>query len=289
MTSRTQIIDIASSVKTLPAVALELLSTLRDADADTSLIANIIEHDAALTANVLKLANAASNSLGSPICSIRHALVHIGFHNTAMLVLASAVAPYARQPVRGYDLQPGALWKHASAVAIATGVLADALNITPPEEAYTAGLLHDIGKLVLGHFVDLDLPSIQAMAFEQNLSFEQAEFQVLGIDHAEVGAVLLSSWGMSGTLLESVRWHHEPERAHESARLVVDLVHTSVQIITASGLSGGADGVQYHSSIASMDHLQIKPAVVEKVLFETFTKLYEHEQLQQKLTRSQAS
>lgn len=289
MNTRSQIIDIASNIKTLPTAAIELISTLRDPDADARLIANIIEHDAALAANILKHANAASNGLRSPICSIRQALVHIGFRKTSMLVLASAVAPYARQPVRGYDLQPGALWKHASAVAIATDVLAEALNITPPEETYTAGLLHDIGKLVLGHYVDLDLTSIQALAFEQNLSFEQAEFQVLGIDHAEVGAVLLSSWGMSGSLLEAVRWHHEPERANESARLVVDLVHSCVQIITASGLSGGADGVQYHSSAASLEHLKIRPALVEKVLFETYTKLDEHEQLQQKLSGRQAS
>lgn len=286
MNRRDQIIDAASKLEALPAVALELLDVLKDPDADAKTVARVIEHDPALTANVLKLANAAAMGTQQRIYSIKDALVRIGLRKTAEVVLDVAVAPYAGKPIGGYDLPAGAMWQHSAATAIATDVLAETLDIDSPIEAFTAGLLHDIGKLALGQFVDIHIEPIRQLAFEQGLSFEQAEREVLGIDHAEVGAVLLEAWGIEGPLRETVRWHHQPECADLAWRPTVDRVHAAVQIVTAAGIGGGADGAQYHTSRESIDHLGLGPAIVEKVLCETVTRLGELCQLNPRLSGS---
>lgn len=287
MNRREAIIATVSKIDALPAVAVELLGIIQSPDADAGTVARVIEHDPAMAANVLKLANSAAAGARQPIRSIKQAVARIGLRGTAELVLDVVVGPYAGRPIQGYDLPPGALWKHAAAVAIATEVLCDVSGRPAPVEAFTAGLLHDIGKVVLGEFVDVDLESIRTLAFEQGLSFEAAEREVLGIDHAQVGALLLDEWGLGGTLREAVRWHHEPEGAGEDCREVVDLVHACVLIVTASGVGGGADGVQYHTSRESIEHLSLRPEVVEQVLFQTFERLEEICRLNEATTGSQ--
>lgn len=273
MNTREQIMDTARAITTLPPMAVELVSVLQDPDADVEHIAGVLEHDAALAANVLKLANSAAMGGRGQVRSIKQAVVRLGLRKTTELVLEVAVAPHAGRAVGGYDLPPGALWEHSAAVAIATDVLAEHHQTQPPIEAFTAGLLHDIGKLVLGHFVEVDFEPIRTLAFEQGLSFEQAERQVLGIDHAEVGAALLSAWGLDGPLREAVRWHHEPEHAPDQAKAVVDLVHAAVQIVTAAGIGGGADGTHYQTSQRAIRQWGVRPKLVERVLSRTMQKL----------------
>ncbi len=275
MTRREQIIQRAGTIKTLPPLAVKLVSILQDPEADVDRIAQVIEHDPALAANVLKLSNSAANGGRGAIRSIKQAVMRIGLRKTAELVLDVAIAPHAGRQVRGYDLAPGSLWQHSAAVAITTDVLAEHRGLTPPIEAFTAGLLHDIGKLVLGHFVEVDFGPILTLAFEQGLSFEQAEREVLGIDHAEVGAVLLDAWGLDGPLREAVRWHHEPQHAAQDTQPVVELVHTAVQIVTSAGIGGGADGTHYHTSHHAWERLKLKPRAVERVLCQTMTRLSE--------------
>lgn len=273
MNTRETIIDTASQLEALPPLAVELIELLQSDDADVNHVAEVIAHDPASSANVLKLANSAAMAPVSPIHGIKQAVMRIGLRKTTELVLNGVVAQHINRPVLGYDLGPGALWEFSAAAAIATERLAAAHQKPAPPEAFTAGLLQDIGKLILGHFVQVDFQPIRTYAFEQNQSFEQAEQHVLGIDHAEVGAILLEAWGIDGCIREAVRWHHAPQHATDEARHTAQLVHAAGQIVNLTGIGGGSDGSQYRPSDTALDELDVSPRVVEQVMRETVYQL----------------
>ena len=112
------------------------------------------------------------------------------------MVLCMSVAPLVRKPVKGYDMESGGLWHHSIATAICADKLAQILKLDDVEEIFTAGLLHDMGKVLLGTFVEIDDEPIKDLVNNGNLSFNEAEQAVLGIDHAEAAAELLQSWNL---------------------------------------------------------------------------------------------
>ncbi len=153
---------------------------------------------------------------------------------------------------------------HLVAVAIGAEQLAKELHFTAPQYTFTAGLLHDIGKVVLGTFIEVDAEPILQRAFEEQLSFERAERAVLGIDHAEVGAALLESWHLPEEIIAPVRWHHAPDDAAGDF-LVADLVHAADTLSIQCGLGVGIDGLNYRVSPSVMTRLHLKTAVAERV------------------------
>lgn len=273
MNTRETIIETARRLEALPPLAVELIELLQSDDADVLHVAEVIAHDPASSANVLKLANSAAMAPTMPIRGIKQALLRIGLRKTTKLVLNSMVANHINHPVLGYDLAPGALWEFSAAAAIATECLAAAHHKPAPPQAFTAGLLQDIGKLILGHFVQIDFEPIRTYAFEQNQSFEQAEQHVLGINHAEVGAILLETWGIDGCIRDAVRWHHEPQHASDDARHTAQLVHAAGQIVNLAGIGGGADGSHYRPSDTALTELEVSPRVVEQVMRETVSQI----------------
>jgi HD-like signal output (HDOD) protein len=250
-----------------------LIGLLQSHDADIKHVAEVIAHDPAIAANVLKAANSAANVPSTKIQSIQLAVMRVGLRGTTALVLDQVVAKHTARVVTGYDLGPGALRDYSAAAAIATESLAAAQGQAPPPEAFTAGLLQDIGKLVLGHFVKIDSKPILELAFEKQHSFEEAERIVLGIDHAEVGAILLDAWGIGGTIRDAVCWHHAPESSPEASREVTRLVHCAGLIVNLMGIGGGSDGSHYRPSGPALGDLGVRPKIVEQVMRETVSRL----------------
>jgi putative nucleotidyltransferase with HDIG domain len=249
----------------MPSAAAQVIQLVQDPSASIASLRRAIELDPGLTSNVLRLANSAY--LGSPrsVRSVRDALVRLGTNRVFQLVIAAAVAPVAQQTVRGYDLPPGALWHHSVAVAVGTTELAAAAGRRPPDHAFTAGLLHDIGKIVLGTFLEVDAAPIMQLAFEEHLSFELAEQRILGIHHAELGARVLEGWHLPPPIVEVVRWHHQPE-SYPGDTLVVDLVHMADALALVSGIGAGSDGLNYRPSAAVLSRLRVTTAVAEGVV-----------------------
>jgi len=273
MTRRQDILDQAEHIEFLPPSALELLAAIQDPEADVPSIARIVEHEPAIAANVLKLANSASSSPCQRINSINQALVRLGLRQTTQVVLEATFAPHLGKPVRGYDLPPSALWQYSAAVAIATQVLPRLIGEAPTNEAFTAGLLNDVGKIVMGHFIQIDLDGVYALVSEQGMTFDQAERACLGTDHAEVGAVMLESWGLGHELVQAVRWHHDPEQSDPDTRGVTNLVHYCAHLMTTAGIGGGNDGMHYTACDQSMPDCHLSHALSEKVLCQTMIEL----------------
>jgi putative nucleotidyltransferase with HDIG domain len=222
----------------MPTTATRLLPLLRDPDSRIIQVENLIKYDPGLTANLLKLTNSAHFGLPTRIRSVHQALLLLGQKRLLQLVMTMCMSGLMKKPVPGYDLPQGGLWRHSVAVAVAADRLVRSLNIIPADEVFTAALLHDIGKMVLGEYVREDLKSIEQMV-AKGISFEVAEYVVLGTNHADVGARILANWSMPKELVQAVAWHHDPDQC-ENHCMLSDIVH--VANIAVRGIGNGKMG-----------------------------------------------
>ncbi len=251
----------------MPGAAVKLLALVDDPDVSVDRIEGILRYDPGLTANILKLANSAYFGIPSKVGSVRQAVILLGLKRMIQMVIASCMSAIMDKAVPGYDLSPGELWRHSIAVSVAAECLVKELNIDAAEEIFTAALLHDVGKLILGDFVNDDYPKIEK-ALTQGISFEIAENIVLGTDHADVGAQILAKWSIPESIIKAVRWHHAPESADES-NTMLDIVHVANMLCLMIGIGVGREGLSYQPSGEVVKRLGLETAHLEKVASQT--------------------
>jgi len=269
---RERILTRLRSTPALPTPAIRVVQLIQDPQVDMRELTEAVRYDPSLTATVLRLANSPYFGTARSIDTVQEAVMRLGTNRLFRVLMASAVAPLAPLAVKGYDLEPGGLLEHAVAVAVAAERLAVSVGRRPPNYTFTAALLHDIGKIAMGSYVQIDAKPILDLAFRQNLPFEAAEREVLGIDHAEAGAVLLESWNLPPRLVEAVRCHHEPDKA-EPDTLAVDLVHAADSLCLLAGIGSGVDGTHYRPAAAVLSRLRLGTKLGEMVVCEVATSL----------------
>jgi HD-like signal output (HDOD) protein len=153
---------------------------------------------------------------------------------------------------------------------VAAEFLAQQVGYGNPSQAYTAGLLQDVGKIVLAEFVGDALLTIWAIVEEEDVSFQEAEKRVVGMNHAEVGGLLLERWGFPPSLVESVRLHHRPEEATIDTTLT-RLSHLADALTMTMGMGLGADGLAYVLDERSLSALGLTDARRMEGLLEELT------------------
>jgi len=247
----------------LPGATTKLISLLDDSNAAVVEIEEILRMDPGLTANVLKLSNSAYFGFPSKIGSIHKAIVLLGAKRLMQVVMTSCVNSLMNESVPGYDLPPGEMWRHSIAVSVAAEGLISELNTPEADEIFTAALLHDVGKFVMGEFMKDDIKKIDKIV-SKDVSFEEAEHIAFGIDHAQIGAMILKNWGLPAEIVSAVRWHHDPDAADETSTLI-DIVHVANVLCLMIGIGVGREGLQYRPSPVVTKRLGIKPVNLEKV------------------------
>lgn len=262
-----QIGGIIHSFPSMPGAALKLLNLADAPSATIQQIEDALRQDPGLTANVLKLANSAYFGIPSKIGSVRQAVMLLGLNRLVQMVVAICASAIIDRGVPGYDLPAGELWRHSLAVSAAAKGLSVELKLPAADEIFTAGLLHDVGKLILGQFVQEDYPEIQR-ALAQGLTFEAAEAAVLGIDHAEIGARVLAQWSLPENIVHAVRWHHAPEK-FGSFDIMLDVVHVANVLCLMIGIGVGREGLLHEPSPVVTRRLGLEPLHLEKVASQT--------------------
>jgi putative nucleotidyltransferase with HDIG domain len=261
------ILDDVKSFPSMPAAALKLLTLLKDENTSNAQIEQILRYEPGLTANILKLTNSAFFGLPTKIGSIRQAILMIGWKKLTQIVLASCVSAIIDKPVQGYDLSAGDLWRHSVAVSVASETLAKELKLPVSEEVFTAALLHDVGKMVLGRYVKEDIAVIDGEEM-QDVPFEQVERSMFGIDHAEIGANILRRWSFPPAMISAVRWHHEPDSAPKPGPMI-DVVHVADVLCLMSGIGVGREGLQYRPSPTACERIGLTEEHLERVVSQT--------------------
>ena len=265
MKTRNKILAKVRSVPSIPSVVVKLRKFLRDPDVSFDELAKVIEFDPGLTVNLLQLANSAYFGWSGKIKTVKEAITRLGTNRIFQMVLCMSVAPMVRKPIKGYDMESNGLWKHSIATAICSEQLAMMQKIPDSEEVFTAGLLHDMGKILLGTFVEIDDEPIKDLVNSEGLSFNEAERRILGIDHAEAAAELLQYWKLPESVVAAARWHHNPAAAPKNNRNIVDLVHVADIVCIRMGWGIGTDGPLYCLDDTAMERLGIDSGVEDEV------------------------
>ena len=274
MIQRQRIIARIQSGPTMPPATGEAIALFQSPNTEISELLSAIEYDPGLTSNLLRLSNSAYFGCRREISSVREAIVRLGTGTVLGLLIGSWSSTATQEAIEGYDLPAGALWERSVAVGVGVDLLAEEIGLGKWPYAFTAGLLHDIGKLVLGAFVEVDAVAIVELAYEQEIPFDQAEREILGIDHAEVGAMLLQKWGLPERLSDACRWHHRPDEYRGEAP-VVDLIHVADFMCSGAGIGSGHDGLNYRSSASAMERLGVKTNTLEIVMCQMLEKTRE--------------
>ncbi|MCA9786858.1 MAG: HDOD domain-containing protein [Calditrichaeota bacterium] len=274
MSRREDIINKVQTVKGLPASTMDALRMLNDPSFRIADLAKAIEFDPGMTGNVLRLANSSYFGAAREICTVRESITRLGLRNLFNVMVTSAAAPLFQAGINGYDLPPGKLWIQSVATAVGTDKICGCLHRPANELGFTTGLLLDVGKLVLGSFLEVDGDDILDLVRRDGISFDAAEREVLGIDHAEVGSILLGRWQLPVTICDTVRWHHRPELAVAGSQLL-DLVHLSERLTHVSGNSQGVDQGHYHYSESSFNRLGYTSDLDQDVLAEVEEAIHE--------------
>jgi len=228
----------------LPAAVVRVMHLADDPKAGTADVARALASDQALAARVLKLANSAFYGSTRRISTVSESVISLGMRTTRNLVMATSCQEMLEQDIAGYALPRGALWRHSLACASAAQALAQRACYRATEEAFVAGLLHDIGKVILSTYLQDQFVHVLRRALEGGLTFAEAEREVLGFDHAEAGARLLERWNLPSSLVLAVRWHHAPFDS-PSPSLLPCLVHVADAVCLTLGIGLGLDGLAY--------------------------------------------
>ena len=247
-------------IPSMPQFVIETLKKLDDPKSSATDVGEKLARDEGLVLRVLRLANSAYYGLSRRITGVSEAISYMGFKTVKSIVLAASVYKFMDSSFTGYALDRGELWKHSQAVAATSRYLSTKLKMGDPEEAYIGGLMHDIGKIVLNDYVRFGYSIILRLVEEDHLSFCEAERQVLGFDHAQVGGLVMEQWNLPDSYSYMTAYHHMPEalpeEGHECIK-VLDVVHVCNMICLMLGIGIGADGIQYRISPESLDRLGI--------------------------------
>ncbi len=257
---------IVAKVRAFPAIShstTRMLALLGDPNSELSQVESELRSDPGMTANLLKIANSSYFGCPGAIASARDAIMRLGTKRVFQLMLASSVSEALNVPLPGYGAQPGQLWRHSIAVSVAAEQIAAELHLPEKEEVFTAALLHDVGKLVLGEFLEKKSRRVDAAASEGE-SLDATERECLGVDHAEVGARILDHWSLPPALVDAARWHHRPEELQPRQPLV-DVVHVADLLCMSLGFDEGQEGLQYEISQVVMERLGLRRCQLDQV------------------------
>ena len=213
------LVSTTGDLAALPTTVVRLLELLRDQTCAAERLAQVLDRDGAMTANVLKLCNSAFYGLRGTVSTTRQALVMLGNRAVATLAFATGMVPVMRRHLVGYGMDRERFWEHSLHSAMAAGLAAERLGYGDRAcEAFTAGLVHDVGMLALdAHLATYGMHVVPTLPL---FNVAAREREALGFDHTEAGGLLAANWGLPVSLTAAITHHHRPWDASDDPELV---------------------------------------------------------------------
>jgi putative nucleotidyltransferase with HDIG domain len=209
---------------TLPTVITQMIGLIDNPTTSARDVARLIATDQALTAKILKLANSAFYGFPREISTVNHAIVVLGFETVKSLGLSVSVLERFAGGGKDTAFDRQKFWEHSIACGVGARMLAAKSRYRVHGEAFAAGILHDIGKLILSQFFPDEFGEIMTIVQTENLYIGEAEERVLGVTHAEIGSWLAEKWNLPAQLVDAITYHHAPGRMERGAELP-SLIH----------------------------------------------------------------
>jgi HD-like signal output (HDOD) protein len=236
------VVEMTRSIPCAPAILPRLLKLTEGTSADLSELEMLITLDTGLATSVLRTANSAYFSSSQRCDNISDAVLRLGSKTLYRIAATTLTGRWLVHPVKGYGWEPGDLCRHSLCVAISAEHFAKELHLCDPSTAYTAGLIHDLGKFALAYANLSVLEDIATRVPDEFATWQEAESTVLGYDSTQVTKALLENWGFPQTFVDVGYHYHLPSKAPEETRALVTLIHAAKHAATQLGYGVGADG-----------------------------------------------
>ncbi len=257
--------DVAGLVSP-PDVCIRLYGIVHNPDSTTKEISDVVSLDPNLTARLLRMSNSSFYGFRAKIDTIARSITLVGIDDLYHLVLSvSAVKSFSNIPNDLVSMDT--FWKHSVYTGLLARALAKKINVLHPERLFVAGLLHDVGSLVMFHKHPEEMRDLLLIADGDEEALYQAEQEHFGYNHAMLAGKLLADWNLPIELQQAVRWHHDPEKA-EVAQLEADILYLANHMVNESDQGNFAGSAIFEHQISG-EYLK-KAGITEDELFYAF-------------------
>ena len=214
-----RIISVTGNLPPVPQIAARMMELVANEDTSVRDIQKVISADQALTARVLKMANSVFYSFDQKIASLSHAIVILGFRAVQSMALAASSRSLFVKKGAQFGLKEKLFWEHSISVGMGCRQIARMVRFDNEETAFTAGLLHDIGKAVLNQVIPRKYGKISESVYNEGKSASAVERETLGFDHSQIGALIAEKWNIAWEMVEAIAYHHTPESERPGSAL----------------------------------------------------------------------
>ena len=264
--------DIISAIETLtpiPPVAAQIMALAEDENSSMSDISDLVVHDPSITASLLKICNSAHFGLVRKVESIQDAITLLGLDQIVELVLLNTTAENFKDEPDGYGLGEGELWHHAVYSAHIAKILAENYGLANKKHLiFTAALLKDIGKLLLGRYVAFSYEKINILVESKGYSFNEAEKEIIGMNHEALGALVGKKWRFGKKLIYIIGNHHmSEETSRDDAETA--LVYLADIACMMMGFGTGVDGLAYRFYSDVLDRMGLTDQDLQNIIFDS--------------------
>ncbi|MFZ1954662.1 MAG: HDOD domain-containing protein [Desulfobacterales bacterium] len=257
-----RILSNLSGLPSMPQIVFKAHEIMEDPNSSTRKVAELIETDQAIAAKVLKMANSAYYGMSGKVSSVQHAAVVLGDKALSELVTLAGTSRLLGNKLYGYAMDSGELWRHSMTVAFGSKIIAQQHMPQLENDAFSVGLIHDVGKLVLDRPVLNRKSLFDEFMAAGDKTFLSAENRILGFDHAEIGYDICQQWQIPDTLAKAIRYHHRPNAAADDSLVcIVSMADTIANMAAAMNMAGriqsGIDAVMYMVDDTVMERLAL--------------------------------
>ncbi len=260
------IVERIEELPTLPQVASKVMKLIDDPNSSATDLQRVMSRDAALAGKMLKLVNSAFYGLPHKVSNLNQAIVLLGFNTIKSLALSVSVFGVFGKAKPGGKFDRERFWRHSVGSACIYRVLARKVQGVDPETAFVAGLLHDIGKLVLDQYAPEELAAILAEAEKRQCAFVDAERALFGADHSIIGGQLADRWGFPDVLASWIKQHHTAGLEEKDPRIAISVFSDYLVKVKGIAASGSFDPAILNKAAwtcLKLEKTDLPPIIVE--------------------------
>jgi putative nucleotidyltransferase with HDIG domain len=264
---RRTIVESINELPSMPQVVIKTQQLLASSNANNKTLTEVIETDPGITSKVLKTVNSAYYGISGKISNVNQAAMILGHKTLAEIVMLTGTENILTKKLPGYGYDSKDLWKHSLAVAIGAKIIASKSHANLSSEAYTAGLVHDIGKIILDKYILERKAYIDVFMEKKEKTFLDAELQFFGLNHADIAYDICRKWNFPETINLAIKFHHHPSISNDDE--LAYIIHIADYIATLSGIGyDNIDDIIYESEKGAMDFLKLKLEDISNIMLE---------------------
>ncbi len=260
--------EIVKSIKDLPPMpqaVVKIQELIADLNSDTGKVADIIESDQAIAAKVLKMANSAFYGMSGKISSIRQASLLLGYQTLGEIVSLAGATDILSGNMPGYGYNSEELWKHSLVVAFTAKMIVEMKDRELIHQAHTAGLIHDVGKIILDRYILEHKDRISAYMEQAEKTFLEAEKYFFGFDHAEIASEICKTWKIPENITLAIKCHHRPSMS--DGDLLSHVLHLADHLAMMGGIGYDEDDALSELESGTMDIIGLNQKDVGDITF----------------------